>query len=77
MVAHECLWCSIEVDIAMQTAHMEHILAFEIRRIAPTEHLDANIVLSCAHVVADIKLMVVVTTLSITYILAIDPNKGT
>ena len=59
----------------MQATHVEHILTFEIRSVAPTEHLHTYIVLAYTDIGADIELMIVVTALSITHILAVYPNE--
>ena len=75
MVRYECLWCSIEIYIAVHTAHVEHILSLKIRCIAPTEHLHTDVVLAGAHMGTQVKLVVVVSTLGITYIFTVHPHE--
>ena len=67
------LWCSKKEHIAVYTAHVPHILTFEIRGIAPTYDLNTDIVLALAKVICNIKFGIIVAALCIAYIVAVHP----
>ena len=77
MVAHEYLGYGHKVDIAMNTAHVPHVLTLEIGTVCPTDNTNGEVVLAGAHMLADIELGIHIATLGVTHILAINPNVGT
>ena len=46
MIAHAHQRCVVEINIAENTAHTEHVLTFQVRAVAPAEHLYGQFVLS-------------------------------
>ena len=58
----------------MQTTHMEHILAFEVRCIAPTQYLNRHIILTLTYKSTNFKFVVVVAALGVTDIFAVYPH---
>ena len=76
MVAYEGTRHSIEINIAVNTTHVPHILTFEVRTIAPAEYLYTDIVFASAYVVCHVEFSIIVCTLSITDRLTVYPYKG-
>ena len=76
MVADICLGGGIKVNIAMYATHAPHILVLEIRGIAKAEHLHSYVVVALAHNFAQVELGIVVGTLRIAHILAVNPHIG-
>ena len=73
VVTYRNLWYVVEIYIAEDTAHAEHVLALEVRAVAPTEHLHGKLVLALLQVVCDVKLSNVVRALCVTYVFAVEP----
>ena len=65
-----------EIDIAVDAAHVPHILSFEIRTVAPSDYLYGDVVLALAHHVGQVKLGIVVAALRVTDIFSVYPNEG-
>ena len=76
VVAHENLRRGIEINVAVDAAHVPHILAFEIRAIAPADDLHADIVRARANLRGYFKLCIVVAALRVADILSVDPYEG-
>ena len=72
MVAQRYLGHVVEIYIAEDTAHAEHILALQIRTVAPTEHLNGKTVLALAQIFCKVKFGYVIGTLCIAHILTIE-----
>ena len=76
MVAHEGFRRGKEVDIAVDAAHVEHVLAFQIRGVAPPYHLHADVVRSLTHIIRHVVFCVVVRAFGIAHIAAVHPYVG-
>ena len=76
MVAHMGLGHVVEINVAVDSAHAEHVLTFEIGTVAPAEHLDGDVVIARAKIFGDVKLGVVVGALGITHVFSVDPDEG-
>ena len=76
VVAHGNGRRGIEINIAVETRHVEHVLAFEIGAVAPAEHLHANIILARAEIGCEVELGIVVAALSIAHVLPVKPHEG-
>ena len=76
MVAHRNLGHVIQIYIAENTAHSEHVLTFEIRAVAPAEHLHRYGIVARAQVLGEVKLAHIVCSLGIAYILAVYPDES-
>ena len=66
----------VEADIAEDAAHAEHVLAFEVRAVAPPEHLYAETVVAMAEMFGEVKLMQVVRPLGIAHVFTVEPYEG-
>ena len=77
VVAHEYLGYGHKVDIAVDTAHVPHVLTLKIRTVCPADNAHGEVVLASTDVLADIKLGIHVATLGVTHILAVYPHVGT
>ena len=77
VVAHESLGSGNEINIAVQSTHVEGVLSFEIRGICPTDDLHGNLVFTSFHRLGDIEFSVIVATFGVANVLAIDPNVST
>ena len=76
MVAYTYLRHVVDVHITEDTGHTEHILTFQIRAVAPTHYLYSQAVFTRTEVLGDIEFMVVVSTLGIAHIFAVQVNEG-
>ena len=74
MVSYEHFRNRHEVNVAVNTAHVPHILSFEIRTVGPANDAYGNIILTCAHSLADVKLSIHITAFGVTHILTIHPH---
>ena len=74
MVAYEGLGGGVEVNVAVQAAHVPHVLAFEVRGIGPFEQLYGDGVLAGVDVGGDVELGIVVSALGVAHIVAVDPQ---
>ena len=75
MVAHTHRRHIIYIDIAEDTRHTEHVLTFQVRTVAPTEHFYSEGVFSALlQEVGDVKFRHVVGALRVTYIFSVDPH---
>ncbi len=75
MVANESGGSGEHEYVAVDSAHAEHVLAFEIGSVAPPDHLHGDPVGAGPGHVGDVEFMVVVGALSVAYILAVDPDE--
>ncbi|EJW91725.1 hypothetical protein EVA_20165 [gut metagenome] len=66
----------VKIDFAEDTAHAEHILAFQIGTVAPAEHLYRQGILAGTQMLGEVEFGYVVGTLGVTYILAVEPYEG-
>ena len=76
VVADAQLGHVVEIHIAEDTAHAEHILTLQIRTIAPAEHLHGQGVLALVQEVRQVKLGHVVGALRVAHVLSVEPNEG-
>ena len=76
VVAHEGLGRGVEIDVAVNAAHVEHVLPFDVRAVAPAEHLNAHIVLARAGCGGDVELSIVVAALRVAHVSAVHPYEG-
>jgi len=76
VVAYGCLGRAVQIDIAEDAAHAEHVLAFQIRAVAPAEHLYGQAVASGAQVACQVKFCHVVRPLCVAYVLSVQVDKG-
>ena len=76
MVTNRSLRYVVEVYVAEDTTHAEHVLALEVRTVTPTEHLYSEFVLAFLQVVCDVELSHVVCTLCVTYVFAVEPYES-
>ena len=75
MVAHTHRRHIIYIDIAEDTRHTEHVLTFQVRTVAPTEHFYSKCVFrALLQEVGDIKFRHVVGTLRVTHVFTVDPH---
>ena len=63
-----------EINIAEDARHAEHILAFQVRAIAPAEHLHRKTVFTFAEIRCQIIFAHIVSSLTVAYKVAIHPN---
>ena len=77
MITHKSLRSSHEINIAVETTHVERVLTFEIRSIRPTNHLHSHLVFTSFHSLRDVELSVIVTAFGVANVLTIHPNVGT
>ena len=73
MVSNEHLGNSHEVNVAVDTAHVPHVLTFEVRTVGPANHAYRHVVFTRAHLLADVKFSVHIATFGIANILTIYP----
>ena len=76
VVAHEGLRCGVEVNIAVDAAHVPCVLALEVGTVAEAVHLYRHVVLAGAHKVRDVKFTVGIGPFGVAHILAVEPNVG-
>ena len=76
MVANERLGSGIEVHITVNTAHVPHVLPFEIRTVAPANHRHTYVVrLAHLRIGSNVKLCRIVRPFRITHVFAIYINE--
>ena len=73
MVADAHVGHVVEVDVAEDAAHAEHILTLQVGAVAPAEHLYGQAVLAAAQMVGQVELRHVVGALGITYVFTVEP----
>ena len=71
MVAHGYHRGIIKIHIAEDTAHAKHVLTFQIRAVAPAEHLHRQPVSPFLQIGSQIKFRHIVRTLRIAYVPAV------
>ena len=76
MVAHAHLGHIVEIYIAEDTAHAEHVLTLQVGAVAPTEYLNREFVFAFTQVLGQVELSNVVGTLGVAYVFAIEPYEG-
>ena len=76
MVANGSFGDVVNIYVAENTTHTEHILTFEVATIAPAENLNSEAVAAVGEVLADIELSHVVASLRVANILAVHPNES-
>ena len=76
MVAHKGFGSGHEINITMEAAHMEHVLPLEIGAVGPTNDLHGHLVFAGSHRLCDVKLGIVVRTLGVANVAAVDPDIG-
>ena len=76
VVAYECLRSREQINITVDTAHVEHILSFQITTVAEAEYLYRYVVVAFLHIRSDVELVVVVGSLCVTYVFSVHPYKG-
>ena len=74
VVAHKGAGSGHQIDITVQTAHVEDVLSFEIRAVRPANHLHTDIVLAGAERGSDVKFGIVVGSLRVADVFAVDPH---
>ena len=77
VVAHKGAGSGHQIHITMQTAHVEDVLSFEIRAVCPANHLHADIVLAGVERRGDVKFGIVVGSLRVADVFAVDPHIST
>ena len=76
MVANGGFGDVVNIYVAEDTAHTEHILTFEVATIAPAENLHGEAVAAICEVLANIELSHVVASLRVANILAVHPHES-
>ena len=76
VVTHRLQRHAVEADVAVDTAHAEHVLAFEVRAVAPSEHLYAQTVVTTAEMLGEVKLVQVVRSLGVAHVFPVEPDEG-
>ncbi len=76
MVGHEHLRLGHEINIAVDTAEVPHVLSLEIAAVAPAIDAHRELVLACGDVACEVKLRVGISALREAYILSVDPDDG-
>ena len=75
MVAHTHRGHIIYIDIAEDTRHTEHVLTFQVRAVAPTEHFySKGVFRALLQELRDVKFRNVVRALRITHVFSVDPH---
>ena len=76
VVTHSHFRCGEEIDVSEDTAHAEHVLAFQIGAVAPAEDLHGECVLALDEMGGDVKFGDVVCALCVAHIFSIHPDQG-
>ena len=76
MVANTYERYVVDVHVAEDTTHAEHVLTFEVRAVAPAHYLHRQTVLARAEILGDVEFVVVVRTLRIAHIFAVQVDEG-
>ena len=77
VISHESLRSGHEIYIAVETTHVESILAFEIRSISPADDLHGDLVFASFHSLGDVKFCIIVAAFGVADVLTIDPYVST
>ena len=76
MVTHGHAGGAVEINIAEDTRHAEHVLTFEVAAVAPAEHLNGEAVFALVEILREVEFSYVVGALCIAHILSVEPNEG-
>ena len=77
MVAHAHLRYIIYIYVAVDARHAEHILTFQIRAVAPAEHLHGEAVAGTNFQVRrEVELCHIVRALRVAHVLAVEPYES-
>ena len=76
MVAHSGFGSAIQVDVAENATHAEHVLTFQVRPVAPTEYLHSQSVAAGTQIGGQVKFSHVVRALGVTYVLSVQVDEG-
>ena len=63
MVCHESLWSGYEINIAVNTTEVPHILSLQVRAVAPAVNANRYVVVALADEVGNIELSICIGTL--------------
>ena len=63
MICYESLWSSYEINIAVDTTQVPHILSLQIRAVAPAVNTYRYVVVALANQVGDIEFSICIGTL--------------
>ena len=63
MICYESLWSSYEINIAVDTTQVPHILSLQIRAVAPAVNAYRYVVVALANQVGDIEFSISIGTL--------------
>ena len=63
MVCHESLWSGYEINIAVNTTEVPHILSLQIRAVAPAVNTYGYVVVALANQVGNIEVCIGIGTL--------------
>ena len=76
MVAHAHLRHIIEIYIAENATHAEHVLTLQVRAVAPAEHLNGEAVAARAEIFGEVELSHIVGTLRVAHIFAVEVDQS-
>ena len=63
MICYESLWSSYEINIAVDSTQVPHILTLQIRAVAPAVNAYRYVVVALANQVGDIEFSICIGTL--------------
>ena len=63
MICHEGLWSGYEINIAVDSTQVPHILSLQVRAVAPAVNADRYVVIALANEVGDIEVSIGVGSL--------------
>ena len=63
MICHESLWSSYEINIAVNTTEVPHILSLQVRAVAPAVNTYGYVVVALANEVGNIEVCIGICTL--------------
>ena len=63
MICYEGLWSSYEINIAVNTTEVPHILSLQVRAVAPAVNANRYVVVALADEVGNIELSICIGTL--------------
>ena len=63
MVCNESLWSGYEINIAVDSTEVPHILSLQVRAVAPAVNADRYVVVALANEVGNIEVSIGVGTL--------------
>ena len=58
MVCHESLWSSYEINVAVDSTEVPHILSLQVRAVAPAVNADRYVVVALANQVGNIEVCI-------------------